>query len=48
MPRFPSTSSGQVGSIGRGDLIIEFSVKTPKKLNAKAKKILEDLEKEID
>ena len=36
------------GSYGRGDLIVELTVKTPKKLNAKAKKILEDLEKELD
>lgn len=39
MPRF--------GSYGRGDLIVELTIKTPKKLSAKAKKILEDLEKEI-
>ena len=36
------------GSYGRGDLIVELTIKTPKKLNAKAKKIIEDLEKEID
>jgi molecular chaperone DnaJ len=36
------------GSIGRGDLIVEFKIKTPKKLSEKAKKILEDLEKELD
>lgn len=39
MPRF--------GSYSRGDLIVELTVKTPKKLSAKAKKILEELEKEI-
>ncbi len=40
MPRFNNS--------GRGDLIIELKVKTPKKISAKAKKILEDMEKEID
>lgn len=32
---------------GRGNLIVELKIKTPKKLTAKAKKILEDLKKEI-
>jgi molecular chaperone DnaJ len=32
---------------GRGNLYIEFRSKTPKKLNSKAKKLLEDLEHEI-
>lgn len=32
---------------GRGDLYIEFRTKTPKKLNSKAKKLLEDLEQEL-
>ncbi len=32
---------------GRGNLLIEFVTKTPKKLSSKAKKILEDLEKEL-
>lgn len=36
------------GSLGRGNLIIEFTIKTPKKLSTKAKKILEDLEGEIE
>lgn len=36
------------GGTQRGDLVVEFKVKTPKKLSPKAKKILEDLEKEID
>jgi len=40
MPRF--------GSYGRGDLIVELTIKTLKKLSAKAKKILEDLERELD
>lgn len=32
---------------GRGDLIVDLIVKTPEKLSAKAKKILEELEKEL-
>ena len=38
MPRF--------GSYGRGDLLINFTIKAPKKLSSKAKKILEELERE--
>lgn len=38
MPRF--------GSYGRGDLLVSFTVRAPKKLSAKAKKILEELEGE--
>ncbi|PIY59514.1 molecular chaperone DnaJ [Candidatus Wolfebacteria bacterium CG_4_10_14_0_8_um_filter_37_11] len=37
-----------LNSSNRGNLIVEFKIKTPKKPNAKAKKILEDLRKEID
>ncbi len=40
MPKF--------GGFGRGDLIVELKFKTPKKISAKAKKILEDLDKEIE
>ncbi len=37
------------GSLGRkGDLLVELMVKTPKKLNPKLKKILEDLKKTMD
>lgn len=32
---------------GRGSLFVEFEVKVPKKLSGKAKKLLEDLEKEL-
>ncbi|MFH1346916.1 MAG: DnaJ C-terminal domain-containing protein [Spirochaetota bacterium] len=39
MPKF--------GAFGRGDLIVELKVKTPKKISPKAKKILEEIEKEI-
>ncbi|MEK7568244.1 MAG: molecular chaperone DnaJ [Patescibacteria group bacterium] len=34
-------------AFGRGDLIVSLTVKTPKKLGHKAKKILEEFEKEI-
>lgn len=40
MPRF--------NGFGRGDLFVELIVKTPKKMSAKAKKILEDLGGELD
>lgn len=42
MPRFGSSSQG-----GRGDLLVNFIIKAPKKPNAKAKKLLEELEKEF-
>lgn len=35
------------GGLGRGDLYVEWEIKTPKKLNAKAKKLLDDLKKEL-
>ncbi len=35
------------GARGRGDLVVGFDVKTPKRLSAKAKKLLEDLEGEV-
>lgn len=49
MPRFGSAKIGMRGPEGgsRGDLLVNFIVKTPKKPNAKAKKLLEDLEKEL-
>jgi len=40
MPKF--------GGHGRGDLIVELVVRTPKKVSSRAKKILEDLEGEIE
>ena len=36
------------GGHGRGDLVVELEIKTPKNLSIKAKKILEDFEKEFD
>ncbi len=47
MPKFGATPFGGQG-FGRGDLIVELKVKTPKKISPKAKKILEDFEKEIN
>ena len=43
MPRFGSSS--HFG--GRGDLLVNFIVKAPKKLSGKAKKLLEELEGEL-
>ncbi|MBN2197635.1 DnaJ domain-containing protein [Candidatus Wolfebacteria bacterium] len=40
MPKF--------NSFGKGDLIVQLKVKTPKKLSSKVKKILEELSEEID
>lgn len=40
MPRF--------GGFGSGDLLLELEVKMPEKLNAKAKKLLEDLRREME
>ncbi len=47
MPHF---SSGRLpaGRQGKGDLFIEFDVRTPKKVSGKAKKILDDLRKELE
>lgn len=39
MPRF--------GNLGRGDILVNFVIRAPKKLSPKAKKLLEDLEKEL-
>ncbi len=36
------------GRSGRGDLFVEFDIRAPKKLSAKAKKIAEDLKKELE
>ena len=38
----------RLNSFGRGDLIVELTIKTPKKLSPKAKKLLEELEKEME
>ncbi|MEK7115015.1 MAG: DnaJ C-terminal domain-containing protein [Patescibacteria group bacterium] len=36
----------RLGGYGRGDLFIQFEVRTPKKINAKVKKTLDELQKE--
>jgi molecular chaperone DnaJ len=43
MPRFGSLS----GHLGRGDLYITFNLKLPKHLSNRAKKLLEELDKEL-
>ncbi len=37
----------RLGGFRRGDVYVEFQIKTPKKVSGKAKKILEDLEREL-
>jgi molecular chaperone DnaJ len=44
--RIPGEGLPRFASYGRGDLLVNFIVKAPKKLSAKAEKILEELEKE--
>ena len=43
----PNEGMPKPGGSGRGNLYIEFKTKTPKKINSRAKKLLEDLEKEL-
>lgn len=43
----PDEGMPKLDGRGRGDLLVEFTTRTPKKINSKAKKILEDLEKEL-
>ncbi len=45
--RVPGRGMKRFGGFGRGDLYIEWHVKTPKKLSAKAKKLLEELGSEM-
>ncbi len=44
MPHFGNSFPGRTG--GRGDLLVNFIIKAPKKLGAKGKKLLEELEGE--
>lgn len=44
--RIPGEGMPRFGSYGRGDLFVNFIIKAPKKPGAKAKKLLEELEKE--
>jgi molecular chaperone DnaJ len=46
--RIPEEGMPRFGSFGRGDLIVELKIKTPKKISPKLKKILEDLESELE
>lgn len=43
--RIPGEGMPRFGSSNRGDLLVNFVIKAPKRPSAKAKKILEDLEK---
>lgn len=42
--KIPGEGMPRFGTFGRGDLLVDFMVKAPKKPNAKIKKALEDLE----
>ncbi|MDO8537009.1 MAG: molecular chaperone DnaJ [bacterium] len=44
--RIPGEGMPHIGGHGRGDLLVNFIIKAPKKLNEKARKTLEDIEKE--
>jgi len=44
--KIPGEGMPRFNSFGRGDLMVELIIKTPKKLSAKARKILEDLDGE--
>ena len=44
--RIPGEGMPRFGSYGRGDLLVNFIIKAPKKPSAKAKEILENFEKE--
>lgn len=45
--RIPGEGMPKFGSFGRGDLQVNFVIKAPKKISGKAKKTLEDIEKEL-
>lgn len=44
--RLPGEGMPRFGSFGRGDLLVDFVVRAPKKVSAKIRKLLEDLGKE--
>ena len=46
--RIPAEGMPHFGAFGRGDLIVELKIKTPKKLSAKLKNLLENLENETE
>lgn len=41
--KIPGEGMPRFGGLGRGDLLVDFDIRAPKKLGAKEKKILEDL-----
>ncbi len=45
--RIPGEGMTKFGGFGRGDLYVDWDIKTPKKLSGKAKKIIEDLKAEL-
>ncbi len=45
--RIPGEGMTKFGGYGRGDLYVDWDVKTPKRVSSKAKKILDDLKKEF-
>jgi molecular chaperone DnaJ len=45
--KIPGEGMTRFGGFGRGDLYVDWDIKTPKKLNAKAKKIIDELKKEL-
>ena len=45
--RIKGAGMPKINGYGKGDLFVEIKVKTPKKLNRKAKKLLEELKEEI-
>ncbi len=46
--RVPGEGMARFGGYGRGDLYVEWDVRTPKRMSAQAKKLLEDLKKELE
>ncbi len=46
--RIPGEGMPRFGSYGRGDLLVNFIIKAPKKLDSKARKVLEDLGGNLD
>ena len=44
--RIPEEGMPRFGAYGRGDLLVNFMIKAPKKPSAKARKLLEELERE--
>lgn len=46
--RIPGQGLPRFGSFGRGDLYLSFNLKLPKKFSPKARKIIQDLEEELN